>query len=87
MRAAPTGDPGPYLEALEDLLHPPPVERAAPAEKERRIRGTRATLTEVADDRPAGGRPDRHDPLFGALTHDLDRAVRPEIAEADPGCL
>jgi hypothetical protein len=58
---------------------------AAAAEEERRIRRTWATLAEVADDRPAGACPDRHDPLLGALAHDLDRAVRPQIAETDPG--
>src|SRR5665811_1013154 len=57
--AAPPGDPGPHLEALEDLLHPPRVEGSAPAEEERRVRRTRSTLTEVAHDRPAGGRADR----------------------------
>jgi hypothetical protein len=44
MGTAAASDPGPRLEALEDLLHPSPVEGSAAAEEERRIRAARATL-------------------------------------------
>src|SRR5713226_9758152 len=61
VRAASPGDPGPALEALEDLLHPPPVERAASTEEERLVGRAGTALAHVPDDRRPGGAADRHD--------------------------
>ena len=85
--AAPPGDPGPHLQTLEDLLHPPPVEGSAPAEEERRVGRAGTALAEVANDRPRAVAADRHDPFLRALAHDLERAVRPQIAQAQAGRL
>ena len=87
VRAASPGDPGPALEALEDLLHSSPVEPAASTEEERLVGRAGTTLTHVADDRRPGGPADRHDPLLRALAHDLERAVGSQITEAQPGRL
>src|SRR6266498_1253688 len=78
VRAAAPGDPGPALEALEDLLHPAPVERTASTEEERFVRCTGTTLAHVADDPRPGGPADRHDPFLSALAGDLERAVGPQ---------
>src|SRR5438034_2623712 len=67
VRAASPGDPGPALEALEDLLHPAPVERAAATEEERLVGRAGAALAHVADDRRPGGAADWHDPFLRAL--------------------
>lgn len=47
----------------------------------------RPALAKVADDRGASGRADRDDPLLGAFAHDLDRAIRAQVTEPDPGRL
>ena len=87
VRAAAPRDSGPALEALEDLLHPAPVERAASTEEERLPGRAGTALTHIADHRRPGGAADRHDPFLGALAHDLERAVGPQIAQAQAGRL
>jgi hypothetical protein len=47
--------------------------------------GAGTALTHVADDLRPGGPADRHDPFLRALAHDLERAVGPQIAQAQPG--
>jgi len=75
------------LEALEDLLHSPPVERAASTEEQRLVGRAGTALAHAADDRRPGGAADRHDPFLGALAHDLEGAVGPQIAQAQAGRL
>jgi hypothetical protein len=46
-----------------------------------------ATSPQVARQRLAGDAPDRHDPLAGALAHDLDTAVGAQVGGAQAGQL
>ena len=39
----------------------------------------------LADERPPGGRADRHDPLLGALAHDMERPVGTDVADPQRG--
>jgi hypothetical protein len=95
VRAASPGDPGPRLEPLEDLLHSSPIQSSAPAQEERSVCGTRTALSEVADDRSAGGRADRHDPPIALRSGGAGErrvsgfrdvhSARPRGADRDPG--
>jgi hypothetical protein len=88
VRVTPRGDAGTSAEPPKQLLDPGHGQAlAALAEQQRAVVVELGSLVEVAPDRPPSGGADRHDPLFGTLAHDLDRAVGPEIGERDPGDL
>jgi len=82
--AGPDGRPSP--EPGDRQLDPACRQGRPPASAEERIPGGDGRSgREIADERPPGTRPDRHDPLLGALAHDMERPVRPDVADPQRG--
>ena len=83
--AAARGDARAPPEVRDRELDALPTERPAPAAHEHRVgRADGAALRDVAQERPAGGRAEGHDPLLGALAHDPHRPVGPQVADPEP---
>src|ERR1035437_6290943 len=72
------------FEAFEDLLDTVEREPGSRLRKEDGLVGLApASLGEIPPDRPARTRSDGHEPLLGALAHNLDRAVGPQVTKSD----
>jgi hypothetical protein len=67
MRAAASRQAGPKLQPTEELLGATPAQWAATPRAKNRPARVATQLAQVADQRLAGSRADRHDPLAGPL--------------------
>ena len=86
--AAAGANPRPPPETGDCDLDATAAKHPAPATDEQRVNGAdERPVGDVAEEGPAGGGPERDDPLGGSLAHDPDRPVRPQIANPERGDL